>query len=86
MPQPRDTTAPRDQLRRVLNPLDLVIITRVRLQEVVDEAVERGRMTRGDAADLVTDVLARGRSQADDLLAELEQLLGRAPLAAPSLS
>jgi hypothetical protein len=76
MPQQRKTTAPRDQLRRVLNPLDLVIITRVRLQEIVDEAVERGRITRGDAADLVTDVLARGRSQAEDVLAELEQLLG----------
>ena len=82
MPQQRKTTAPRDQLRSVLNPLDLVIITRVRLQEVVDEAVERGRITRGDAADLVTDLLARGRSQADDLLAELEQLLGRVPIEA----
>jgi hypothetical protein len=82
MPQPTKTTSAREQLRRVLNPLDLVVITRVRLQEVVDEAVERGRITRGDAADLVTDVLARGRSQADDLLAELEQLLGRAPFEA----
>jgi hypothetical protein len=82
MPQPAKTTSASEQLRRVLDPLDLVIITRVRLQEVVDDAVERGRMTRGDAADLVTDVLARGRGQADDLLAELEQLLGRAPLAA----
>jgi BMFP domain-containing protein YqiC len=82
MPQPAKTTSARDQLRRVLNPLDLVIITRGRLQEVVDEAVERGRITRGDAADLVTDVLARGRSQAEDLLAELEQLLGRVPIEA----
>jgi polyhydroxyalkanoate synthesis regulator phasin len=80
MPQPAKTTSASEQLRRVLDPLDLVIITRVRLQEVVDDAVERGRMTRGDAADLVTDVLARGRGQADDLLAELEQLLGRPPL------
>ena len=82
MPQPAKPTTARDQLRRVLNPLDLVIITRGRLQEVVDEAVERGRITRGDAADLVTDVLARGRSQAEDLLAELEQLLGRMPIEA----
>jgi BMFP domain-containing protein YqiC len=82
MSQPAKTTASREQLRRVLNPLDLVIITRARLQEVVDEAVARGRITRGDAADLVTDVLARGRSQADDLLAELEQLLGRGPIEA----
>ncbi len=82
MPQPRKTTAAREQLRRVINPLDLVVITRVRLQEIVDEAVERGRITRGDAADLVTDVLARGRSQADELLAELEQMIGRVPIEA----
>jgi len=82
LPQPRKTTAAREQLRRVINPLDLVVITRVRLQEVVDEAVERGRITRGDAADLVTDVLARGRSQADELLAELEQMFGRVPIEA----
>jgi hypothetical protein len=80
--QQSKTTSAREQLRRVINPLDLVVITRVRLQEVFDEAVERGRITRGDAADLVSDVLARGRGQADDLLAELEQVLGRAPIEA----
>jgi polyhydroxyalkanoate synthesis regulator phasin len=79
MPQPRTITSAREQLRRVLDPLDLVVITRSRLQEVFDEAVERGRITRDDAADLVGDLLARGRSQAEDLFAELEQLLG-APL------
>jgi hypothetical protein len=69
MPQPRRTT----------NPLDLVVLTRGRLQEVVDEMVERGRITRGDAADLVADLLARGRAQADELL---EQLGVRGPLEA----
>ena len=82
MPQQRRSSTTREQLQRVINPLDLVVITRVRLQEVFDEAVERGCITRGDAADLVSDVLARGRGQADDLLAELEQLLGRAPIEA----
>jgi hypothetical protein len=82
MPQQRRSSTARDQLTRVMNPLDLVVITRARLQEVFDDAVERGRITRGDAADLVGDVLARGRSQADDLFAELEQLLGRAPIEA----
>jgi hypothetical protein len=56
------------QTRRTTNPLDLVVLTRARLQEVVDEMVERGRITRGDAADLVADLLARGRTQADELL------------------
>ena len=72
----------RDQLRRVVNPLDIVVLTRARLQEVVDEAVERGRITRGDAADLVADLLARGRNQADDLIGELEQLVTRGPIEA----
>jgi hypothetical protein len=66
------------QPRKVAIPLDLVVMTRARLQEVMDEAVERGRITRADAADLVADLLARGRSQADELLAELS----RAPLEA----
>jgi hypothetical protein len=54
--------------RTIVNPLDLLVISRARLQEVVDEAVERGRITRGDAADLVADLLSRARSQADELL------------------
>jgi hypothetical protein len=82
MPEQRSSSNTRDQLRRVINPLDFVVITRARLQEVFDDAVERGRLTRGDAADLVSDVLSRGRNQADDLFAELEQLLGRAPIEA----
>ena len=60
------------------NPLDILVISRARLQEVVDEAVERGRITRGDAAELVADLIARGRSQADELLTELS----RAPIEA----
>jgi hypothetical protein len=63
---------------RKTSPLDLVVITRDRLQEVIDEAVARGRITRGDAADLVADLLARARGQA----AELEQLVSRVPLEA----
>ena len=78
MPKQSEATESGDQGRRSINPLDLVVLTRARLQEVIDEAVARGRITRGDAADLVTDLLARGRSQA----AELEQLLARRPLEA----
>jgi hypothetical protein len=59
------------QPSRTPNPLDLVVLTRARLQEVVDEMVERGRITRGDAADLVADLIARGRAQADELLGQL---------------
>ncbi len=38
--------------------VDMVVITRARLQEVLDAAVERGRITRGDAADLVAALLS----------------------------
>jgi polyhydroxyalkanoate synthesis regulator phasin len=66
----------RDQLQRLLAPLDAVLVTRERLQEIVDDAVQRGRMTRSDASDLVTEILARGRRTTEDLIADVDQLLG----------
>jgi polyhydroxyalkanoate synthesis regulator phasin len=54
-----------------------VTISRERLQEVVDDAVRRGRMTRGDAEELVSRLITRGREQAQDILGELERLLGQ---------
>lgn len=55
-----------------------VTISRDRLQEVVDDAVRRGRMTRGDADEIVSRLVTRGRDQADDLLRQLERLLTQA--------
>jgi polyhydroxyalkanoate synthesis regulator phasin len=54
-----------------------VTISRERLEEVVDDAVRRGRMTRGDAEELVGRLISRGREQAEGILAELEKLLGQ---------
>ena len=54
-----------------------VTIPRDRLQEVVDDAVRRGRMTRGDAEEMVSRLVMRGRDQADDLLSQLERLLSQ---------
>jgi polyhydroxyalkanoate synthesis regulator phasin len=54
-----------------------VHISRDRLQEVVDDAVRRGRMTRGDGEELVTRVITRGREQAEDILGELERVVGQ---------
>lgn len=54
-----------------------ITISRERLQEVVDDAVRRGRMTRGDAEELVARLVTRGRDQADDLLSQLEQIVGQ---------
>src|SRR3954452_5624539 len=66
----------REQLARLLNPLDAVVLTRERLQEVVDDAVERGRMTRSDAADLVTQIFTLGKRTTEDVLGDVDQLLG----------
>jgi hypothetical protein len=70
--------ATREQLQRFLDPREVVVVTRERLQEALDEAVERGRMTRDDAGALLADLLQRGRKQTDDLREDIEGLLGGA--------
>jgi polyhydroxyalkanoate synthesis regulator phasin len=70
--------ATREQLQRFLDPREVVVVTRERLQEALDEAVARGRMTRDDAGALLTDVMAFGRKQTDDLREDIEGLLGGA--------
>jgi polyhydroxyalkanoate synthesis regulator phasin len=55
-----------------------VTLSRDRLQEVVDDAVKRGRMTRGDANELVSSLITRGRSYTDDLVKQLERLMEQA--------
>jgi polyhydroxyalkanoate synthesis regulator phasin len=54
-----------------------VVVTGERVQEAVDDAVRRGRMMPQDAEELVTSLLSIGRQQTQDLLADIEQLLGR---------
>jgi polyhydroxyalkanoate synthesis regulator phasin len=49
-----------------------VTISRERLQEVIDDAVRRGRMTRGDAEELIGRLLTRSREAAEDLLRQIE--------------
>jgi hypothetical protein len=51
-----------------------VTLSRERIQEVVDDAVKRGRMTHGDAEKMIGELLKRGRKQTDALLSELEKL------------
>ena len=55
---------------------DVVTVTRERLQEIVDDAVTRGRMTRSDATDLMSEIFSRGRRTTEDLISEVDQLLG----------
>jgi hypothetical protein len=40
---------------------DVLVLTRERIQDVLDDAVRRGRMTRDDAADLLAELVRRGR-------------------------
>jgi polyhydroxyalkanoate synthesis regulator phasin len=63
---------------RIIRPLGLVMLTRERIQETLDDAVRRGRVTRSDANDLVLELVRRGRQQTDELLADVDRLLGAA--------
>jgi polyhydroxyalkanoate synthesis regulator phasin len=62
---------------RVFHPVDLVLLTRDRIQDTLDDFAERGRVTRDDANELVAELVRRGREQTDDLLGDLEQLVDR---------
>ena len=55
-----------------------VTLSRDRLQEVFDDAVTHGRMTRDDANELVSRLVSRGRQQTESLLRDLERLLAQA--------
>lgn len=64
--------------RGIIGPLNLVMLTRDRIEEVMDDAVSRGRMTADDAQKLAQDLINRGRKQTNDVLGDLETLLTRA--------
>jgi len=59
-----------------------VMLPTERLRETLDDAVRRGRMTRADAEDLAQSLITLGRRQTEDLMADVEQLLGRPRAAA----
>ena len=51
--------------RLLLKPLEALLLTRERIQEVLDDAVARGRMTADDAAELLAELVRRGQRQTD---------------------
>lgn len=61
----------------LIKPLHLVMLSRDRIDDALDEVVKRGRMTRDDATQLAQALYTLGRQQTDDVLKDLEQLLGR---------
>jgi hypothetical protein len=64
-------------MKSVLAPVNAVLITRKHLEEVIEDAVKRGRMTRDDAQQMMQTLLQRSARQTDDFLSDLERLLGR---------
>ena len=73
MPAPKK---PQEE-RSVLNPLDVMVITRERLQDTLDDAVRRGRMTRDDATELLAEILRRAISApADRVIREVKRVAG----------
>jgi polyhydroxyalkanoate synthesis regulator phasin len=76
---PQVKKEPDDTSRSVLNPLDVMMITRERLQDTLDDAVRRGRMTRDDAADLLAEILRRAISAPTDrVIKEVKRVAGAA--------
>jgi polyhydroxyalkanoate synthesis regulator phasin len=61
----------------LIRPLEMVMLSRARIEEALEEVVKRGRMTRDDATQLGQALLTIGRQQTDDVMYDLEQLLGR---------
>jgi polyhydroxyalkanoate synthesis regulator phasin len=65
----------REALSHLVDPLGMVMLTRDRIEEALNDAVSRGRVTADDAQDLVASLIERGRRQTNDVIAELEQAL-----------
>jgi polyhydroxyalkanoate synthesis regulator phasin len=55
--------------------MDMVMLTRERIEEVLSEAVERGAITTKDAQGIGSNLLKRGRKETNDVLKDLEGLL-----------
>src|SRR4051794_15638764 len=68
----------REALRKnLIRPLDLVMLTRDRIEEVLEEAVGQGSVTAKDARKIASGLVDRGRKQTNDVMKDLEQLVGR---------
>jgi polyhydroxyalkanoate synthesis regulator phasin len=68
----------RDALARgMVRPANLVILSRARIEEVMSDAVDRGRVTADDARSLAQSLYRRGRKETNDVVKDLEQLVGR---------
>jgi hypothetical protein len=55
----------------------MMLITRERVEQVLNEAVERGQVTVDGAQGIASTIIERGRKQTNDVLLDLERLLDR---------
>jgi polyhydroxyalkanoate synthesis regulator phasin len=68
----------REALRKnLIRPMGMVLISRDRIEEVLGEAVEQGRVTARDAQRITSGLVKRGQRQTSDVLKDLETLLER---------
>jgi polyhydroxyalkanoate synthesis regulator phasin len=76
-PEDRDDALPAQlaALRKAL--AQSVVDTGERVQETIEDAVRRGRMTRKDAQELAATIIGASRRQTDEIRQELEALLDR---------
>jgi polyhydroxyalkanoate synthesis regulator phasin len=66
----------REALRKnLIKPMEMVIISRDRIEEVLTEAVDQGRVTARDAQRITSGLVKRGQGQTRDVLKDLENLL-----------
>ena len=57
--------------------MEMMLLTRDRIDDALSEAVDRGRMTSADAQSLASALVDLGRKQTNDVLKDLEGLLSR---------
>ncbi len=65
----------REALSNLIDPLGMVMLTRERIEDALNDAVSRGRVTADDAQDLAASLIERGRRQTNDVLGDLEHLV-----------
>jgi polyhydroxyalkanoate synthesis regulator phasin len=61
----------------IVKPTNVVIVSRARIEEVMQDAAKRGRMTVDDAQRLADTLIRRARKETGDVVKDLEQLIGR---------
>jgi polyhydroxyalkanoate synthesis regulator phasin len=65
----------REALRKnLIRPMEMVMLSRERIEEVLGEAVDQGRVTARDAQRITSGLVKRGQSQTSDVLKDLEKL------------